>query len=106
MISVAPTITEAGRNLQIRAIAGETITFTRFKIGNGELADTDIPALVDLINPLVEFSISEMDKSEKGYIKLTGKFDSTFIYKQYFQRLKLVTRHLLHVSGFLFALFI
>lgn len=79
MISVAPTITEAGRNLQIRAIAGETITFTRFKIGNGELADTDIPALVDLINPLVEFSISEMDKSEKGYIKLTGKFDSTFI---------------------------
>ena len=36
MISVAPTITEAGRNLQIRAIAGETITFTRFKIGNGE----------------------------------------------------------------------
>ena len=79
MISVAPTITEAGRNLQIRAIAGETITFTRFKIGNGELADTDIPALVDLINPLVEFSINEMDKSEKGYLKLTGKFDSTFI---------------------------
>ena len=79
MISVAPTITEAGRNLQIRAIAGETITFTRFKIGNGELADTDIPALVDLINPLVEFSINEMDKSETGYLKLTGKFDSTFI---------------------------
>lgn len=79
MISVAPTITEAGRNLQIRAIAGETITFTRFKIGNGELADTDISALVDLINPLVEFSINEMDKSATGYIKLTGKFDSTFI---------------------------
>lgn len=79
MISVAPTITEAGRNLQIRAIAGETITFTRFKIGNGELADTDISALVDLINPLVEFSINEMDKSETGYLKLTGKFDSTFI---------------------------
>ena len=79
MISVAPTITEAGRNLQIRAIAGETITFTRFKIGNGELADTDISALVDLINPLVEFPINEMDKSETGYLKLTGKFDSTFI---------------------------
>ena len=79
MISVAPTITEAGRNLQIRAIAGETITFTRFKIGNGELADTDISALVDLINPLVEFSINEIDKSASGYVKLTGKFDSTYI---------------------------
>lgn len=79
MISVAPNITEAGRNLQIRAIAGETITFTRFKIGNGELADTDISALVDLINPLVEFSINEIDKSASGYVKLTGKFDSTYI---------------------------
>lgn len=79
MISVAPTITEAGRNLQIRAIAGETITFTRFKIGNGELADIDISALVDLINPLVEFSINEIDKSASGYVKLTGKFDSTYI---------------------------
>ena len=79
MISIAPTITEAGRNLQIRAIAGETITFTRFKIGNGELADADISALVDLINPLVEFPINEMDKSETGYIKLTGNFDSTYI---------------------------
>ena len=79
MISVAPSITEAGRNLQIRAIAGETITFTRFKIGNGELADTDISALMDLINPLVEFSINEMDKSETGYLNLTGKFDSTYI---------------------------
>ena len=79
MISVAPTITEAGRNLQIRAIAGETITFTRFKIGNGELADIDISALVDLINPLVEFSINEIDTSSSGYVKLTGKFDSTYI---------------------------
>ena len=79
MISVAPTITDAGKNLLLRAIAGETITFTRFKIGNGELADADASALVDLLNPLVEFPINEIDKSSSKYVKLTGTFDSTFI---------------------------
>ena len=79
MISVAPTITDAGKNLLLRAIAGETITFTRFKIGNGELSETEIAGMLDLINPLVEFAINEIDTSQKGFVKLTGTFDSTYI---------------------------
>lgn len=79
MISVAPTITEAGKNLLLRAIGGETITFTRFKIGNGELDETEIVGMLDLINPLVEFPINEIDTSQKGFVKLTGTFDSTYI---------------------------
>ena len=47
MISVAPAITADGKNLLIRAISGETITFTRFKIGNGTAEDFDISALSD-----------------------------------------------------------
>lgn len=79
MISVAPTITTAGKNLLLRAIGGETITFTRFKIGNGELSETEIASMTDLINPLVEFPITDIDTSEKGFVKLTGTFDSTYI---------------------------
>jgi len=79
MISVAPTITDAGKNLLLRAIAGETITFTRFKIGNGELSETEIAGMLDLINPLVEFAINEIDTSQTGFVKLTGTFDSTYI---------------------------
>lgn len=79
MISVAPTITDAGKNLLLRAIGGEIITFTRFKIGNGELSETEIAGMLDLINPLVEFAINEIDTSQKGFVKLTGTFDSTYI---------------------------
>ena len=79
MISVAPTITEAGKNLQLRAIGGETITFTRFKIGNGELGETDPETMIELINPLVNFPITDIDTSDRGYVKLTGTFDSTYI---------------------------
>lgn len=79
MISVAPTITTAGKNLLLRAIGGETITFTRFKIGNGELSEAEIASMTDLINPLVEFPITDIDTSEKGFVKLTGTFDSTYI---------------------------
>lgn len=79
MISVAPTITDAGKNLLLRAIGGETIAFTRFKIGNGELSETEIAGMLDLINPLVEFPINEIDTSQTGFVKLTGTFDSTYI---------------------------
>ena len=79
MISVAPTITDAGKNLLLRAIGGEAITFTRFKIGNGELSETEIADMLDLINPLVEFAINEIDTFQKGFVKLTGTFDSTYI---------------------------
>ena len=79
MISVAPTITDAGKDLLFRAVSGEAITFTRFKIGNGNLVNSEIAPLTDLINPLVEFPIVESDASEKGYVKITGKFDNTYI---------------------------
>lgn len=79
MISVAPTITDAGKNLLLRAVSGETITFTRFKIGNGEQSDIAAADLKDLINPIIEFPIRDIDTSETGYVRLSGKFDSSHI---------------------------
>lgn len=79
MISIAPKLTEAGKSLQIRALGGEKITFTRFKIGNGEISGTDVSNLTDLVNPLVSFAIKSIDNKTTGYVKLTGSFDSTDI---------------------------
>lgn len=76
MISIAPKLTDVGRNLLIRGIGGERITFTRFKIGNGELGDTDQTTLTDIINPILEFSITSADASNEGYVELSGYFDS------------------------------
>jgi len=76
MISIAPKLTDVGRNLLIRGIGGERITFTRFKIGNGKLGDTDQTTLTDVINPILEFPIASADASNEGYVELSGYFDS------------------------------
>lgn len=77
MISIAPRLTDAGRSLLIRGLDGETITFTRFKIGNGELDGVNPDTLSDLINPLIAFGIDATDTSNPGFIKLTGTFDNS-----------------------------
>lgn len=76
MISVAPKLTAVGENLLIRGIGGERITFTRFKIGNGELNGIEQETLTDIINPVVEFPITSADANNEGYVELSGYFDS------------------------------
>jgi len=78
MIGKAPILTNAGQNLFIRAIGGEQVTFTRFKIGNGTLpSGSDGHNLDDLINAIVSFGISEKDDTNPGYLTVNGHFDST-----------------------------
>lgn len=79
MISIAPELTAAGRSLLIRSVGGEQITFTRFKIGNGELNGVNPDDLLDILNPVVEFPITGSDTSSEGYVELTGGFDSEAI---------------------------
>lgn len=77
MISTIPNLTNIGKSLLVRAIGGETITFTRFKIGDGRLRTNQTEeSLTDLISPKVSFDINELDASQDGYVSLTGTFDS------------------------------
>ena len=73
MISVAPVLTNSGKSLIIRGMDGETITFTRFKVGDGELEGRDPAELDDLINTLITFSIDSIDTSNEGFITLRGR---------------------------------
>lgn len=86
MISVAPILTESGKDLLIRCIGGEQIVFTRFKIGNGELRDTDPKTLTDLLNTTLEFPIAKADTSQEGYIQLSGDFTSSSIESDFYWR--------------------
>lgn len=78
MLTKVPVITEAGKNLQIRALGGEKLTFTKFKIGNGVSEVEDVGLFTDLKNPLFEFQISTIDK-DIGCVKLSGQFDNSNI---------------------------
>ena len=77
MLTKVPRLTQSGQNMLLRALGGESIQFTRFKIGNGELpVGSDGTELTDLINPLVAFGISDSDDSNEGYLLVTGHFNS------------------------------
>ncbi len=62
----------------IRAIGGEQIVFTRFKIGNGDAPEIE-SALTDLVNPILSFGINEIDTSNADYVGISGGFDSSQI---------------------------
>ena len=80
MIATAPSLTDQGKSLLMRAIGGEQITFTRFKVGSGSLASGQtIDSLTDLITPVLAFSITDMDDTQEGLLALTGEFDNSDI---------------------------
>lgn len=65
MISSAPIVTDAGKSLQIRAMGGEKITFTCFKLGSGELPEGSTGSeLVDLVVPEMIVPINDIDTSD------------------------------------------
>ena len=77
MIATAPALTERGMSLLMRAIGGEQITFTRFKVGSGSLpSGSDGSDLNDLISPVLAIPITDMDDTQSGLISLTGEFDN------------------------------
>ena len=77
MIASAPVLTNSGKSLLMRAIAGEQITFTRFKVGSGTLpAGRSIADLTDLISTKVTFPVSNVDDTQSGFISIAGEFSS------------------------------
>ena len=78
MLTIAPSLTNKGRSLLVRGLAGEAITFTRFKVGNGTLAaGADQDDLTDLINAVTPFSIDTITQNQNGgYVTLKGNFSS------------------------------
>ena len=89
MISTAPTLTNMGSSLLFRALAGEHITFTRIKVGDGALATGQHPEeLTDLISTKFAVSILNdgVDTSQQGLIALTFQFDNSSVTEDFVWR--------------------
>ena len=63
-------LTQNGRDLILRGLSGETITFSKIKFGNGEEQGN---AAVDLANPIMELPITSITKDD-GYITLGASY--------------------------------
>lgn len=68
---MTPKLTDAGRNLLLRALAGETINFTKVQIGNGP-AQTPSEATA-LINPILTIEFTDIDVGDT-YVTLAAFF--------------------------------
>lgn len=68
---MTPNLTDAGKNLLLRALTGETITFTKIQLGNGPAQDARTAA--GLVNPLLTVELSKIEVGEE-YVTLTAAF--------------------------------
>lgn len=68
---MVPKLTASGKNLLLRALAGETITFTKIQLGNGTAQD---PAeATGLANPIITIVVGT------EYVTLTAQFSNSSI---------------------------
>ena len=73
--------TPAGRNMIVRSLYGDSITFTKIVIGNGRPVDLD--NVTDMANPLLEVSLTEAEP-EEDYMLLTGYVSSSDIVSSFY----------------------
>ena len=70
-------LTNSGRALIVKALAGETLTFTRLAIGTGD-DPGDIESMNELVDEMVSIDISSIKKGD-GVATLEGSFDNSQI---------------------------
>ena len=70
-----PRFTNAGRALQLRALAGVQLTFTKMQLGDGQLGETDYQTLTSLISPKATLSLSGI-KIADGSATVRGEFNN------------------------------
>ena len=68
-------LTDAGRALIVKALTGETLTFTKLGLGNGD-APADPTQLTELVNPCITFSLTSITTGS-GCASLSGTFDNS-----------------------------
>lgn len=73
---MTPKLTASGKNLLLRALAGETITFTKIQLGNGTAQDPT--EATGLANPIITVELSKIVVGAE-YVTLTAQFSNSSI---------------------------
>lgn len=68
---MTPKLTASGKNLLLRALAGETIKFTKIQLGNGP--EQDPVDAESLVNPILTVDLSNIEVGQE-YVTLTARF--------------------------------
>ena len=85
MSFTAPKFTGVGRQLQTRVIAGDTLTFTTIKLGDGTMTTEPIAALTDLIHGIITLPVHEVRRNA-DYADVTGVFQNAGLSSGFYWR--------------------
>ena len=80
-----PRFTDAGKALQLRALDGEQICFTKIQMGSGKLGETSYKTLNSLLEPKVTIPINDITVSD-GYAAIRGYFNNKNISEGFYYR--------------------
>ena len=85
MSFTAPKFTGAGRQLHTRVLAGDTLTFTTIKLGDGTMTTEPIAALTDLIHGIITLPVHEVRRNA-DYADVTGVFQNAGLSSGFYWR--------------------
>lgn len=71
------SLTDSGRSLLVKALSGETLTFSKLAIGTGE-TNSAARTLTGMINQVVDMEITNIERGD-GLVSLEGSFDNSVL---------------------------
>lgn len=73
-----PELVDSGLGMIISSLNGDSITFTKIVVGNGVPSSSDdISSFTDLVNPLVEISLTTYEENlNRGFVIIGGRVSS------------------------------
>ncbi len=80
-----PRFTDAGKALQLRALDGEEIKFTKIQMGSGNLGETSYKTFNALLEPKVTIPITDISVSN-GYAAIRGYFNNEKLTEGFYYR--------------------
>lgn len=80
-----PALTLAGKTLMAKVLAGDTLKFTKMKMGDGSLSGSSPAELNDLINPLADITAENVKKGS-NYIAVKGTFSNAELNSGFYWR--------------------
>ena len=85
MSFTAPKFTGVGRQLHTRVLAGDMLTFTTIKLGDGTMTTEPIAALTDLIHGIITLPVHEVRRNA-DYAEVTGVFQNAGLSSGFYWR--------------------
>ena len=79
-------IVNSGLDMIAESQAGGKLIFTKAKLGDGQVGETNIQTLTDIISPKLTVNLSNVTKKEAGHVEVSFTVDNTNLNLGFFDR--------------------